>query len=273
MFLIDGQPGESVPVQDRGLAYGDGLFETIAVRDGRLEFWHRHLTRLSEGATRLGIPVPAPELLLAEARALTGTTARGVLKLILTRGEGGRGYRPPAMQDVQPRRILGLYPWPEQAEDAAPFNVRLCTTRLSCNPLLAGIKHLNRLEQVLARQEWSDVQIQEGLMLDTQARMISGTMMNVFIVRHGRVFTPDLSECGIAGIVRQRVLELAVAMGLTPQIGTLSLPEVEQADELFFTNSVLGLRTAARFGAYEYSATLADKLAVALQAARVSEAV
>ncbi len=164
--LIDGVPAERIGVRDRGLQYGDSLFETIAVVDGRPRNWEAHMERLGSGARRLSLPLPPPGLLLEELRRVSRGEGRCVVKLILTRGEGGRGYRPP--QAAPGHRILLHAPWPDYPPGRFEegIQVRLCTTRLGRNPALAGLKHLCRLEQVLARAEWSEPEIAEGLMLD-----------------------------------------------------------------------------------------------------------
>lgn len=245
--LINGQPADSVSVTNRGLHYGDGLFETIAVCDGELLCWNEHLQRLLRGCERLHLPVPESALLLAEAQSLCAESGRAVLKIIMTRGEGGRGYAPaPA---ANPNRLLLRYPWPDHpsVNRHDGVRVRLCATRLGSNPRLAGIKHLNRLEQVLARSEWDDPAIAEGLTCDTQARVIEGTMSNLFLVRGRRLQTPDLSECGIAGIVRKRILDMAAGLDLTAEETEIRVDDLAGADEVFLCNSIIGLWPVRRF--------------------------
>jgi 4-amino-4-deoxychorismate lyase len=239
--LVNGEPAEVIPVTDRGLLYGDGVFETIAIRDGRPGHWPRHMHRLHAGCARLGMQPFASALLAAEAESIIDETDHGVLKLIVTRGSGGRGYRVPESADCT--RIMQLHPWPDYPAACSQQGVRarLCETRLGRNPSLAGIKHLNRLEQVLARQEWDDADIREGLLLDTAGNLVEGTMSNVFIVSGGVLMTPDLSQCGVAGIMRTLVLELAEQRGLDPQIVRIGQEALVQADEVFLTNSLIGI--------------------------------
>lgn len=224
---------------DRGLHYGDGLFETIKVEDGSPEFWDRHLARLAEGCERLGIAAPEGDTLRREARRLCAGDRRSVLKIIVTRGAGGRGYRPP--ERPVPTRILSRHPWPDHAPAAwrEGVVVRVCTTRLATQPLLAGIKHLNRLEQVMARREWDDPVIGEGLMLDTDGFVVDGTMSNLFIVAGGRLATPDLSLSGVAGVMRAVVLEAAAKLKVPAEVTRLTLDRVRAADEAFLTNSLI----------------------------------
>jgi len=239
--LIDGIPAVVVPAADRGLQYGDGLFETIAVVDGRPCLWDRHLARLRAGCVRLAIPLPDPDLLQAEVLALAKGQGRAVLKLIVTRGEGGRGYRPP--HPARPRRILRLHPWPDHppAWRSAGVRVRYCRTRLGHQPLLAGLKHLNRLEQVLARAEWDDPDIGEGLMLDLDGTVVEGTQTNLFALTAGRLVTPLLDRCGVNGVVRQVVIETAWMQGLAVEEARLTPVELARADALFLTSSLAGL--------------------------------
>ncbi|HHH36012.1 MAG TPA: aminodeoxychorismate lyase [Gammaproteobacteria bacterium] len=238
--LINGEERAALDVHDRGLHYGDGLFETVAVVNGRMPLWSRHMARLTEGARRLGIPVPAPAVLASEAQRLCGDASRAVLKILLTRGSG-RGYRPPA--SVEPRRLLFRYSWPagHGLHAGRAVTVRICNLRLGHNPALAGIKHLNRLEQVLARSEWDDDHIAEGLLLDETDHVIEGTQSNLFIVRDGRLLTPDLSRCGVAGVMRGLVMEEAPRLGIPCVETSLRLADVLESDEVFLCNSLAGI--------------------------------
>lgn len=241
MFLLNGEPAHCIDPADRGLQYGDGLFETLEVRRGRPLFLDRHLRRLALGCRRLMIPMPDADLLEAEALSLAAGKEAAVLKLIVTRGSGGRGYRQPDV--IQPTRLFSLHPYPDYPShyQAEGIVVDFCLQRLSCNPTLAGIKHLNRLEQVLARAEWADDSRQEGLMLDSLDRVVEGTMSNLFIVKNGALLTPSLADCGVAGIVREWILTFASAEGISSVEADITVDEVLAADEAFVTNSVIGI--------------------------------
>ena len=239
LTLVNGRESAGIALTDRGLLYGDGLFETIAVRDGRGELWVRHLERLAAGCGRLGITMPDPELLVEEvARAAAGD--RSVAKIILTRGPGTRGYR--TDENSVPTRVVQGLPWPQHPPEAARsgVTVRWCETRLARQPRLAGLKHLNRLEQVLARAEWRD-ETTEGLMCDTGGLVIEGTMSNLFLVYEGVLTTPDLSESGVAGVMRAEILAQARALGIPVAIRAVTPAMVREARELFLTNSLIGL--------------------------------
>lgn len=238
---VNGLATSLVDVADRGFQYGDGLFETFLVHLGRPVFWQAHLKRLERGCTRLGFPFPAPELLRREAEMACAGQAQGVLKLQLTRGRGGRGYALPAQ--VEPTRVVSLYPLPARLKEIRQQGVRvcLCRTRLGINPDLAGIKHCNRLEQVLARSEWEDASVYEGLMCDVEGLLVEGTMTNLFWRQAETLLTPKLDRCGVAGIVRAWVIERAFEWGLPVQEVQVGPEALAEAEEVFLTNSVIGV--------------------------------
>ena len=240
-MLINGQASEQISVDDRGLLYGDGLFETLAVVSGRPCLWAPHMRRLETGCRRLGLPRPDAELLWEESHRVIPQHAAGVLKILVTRGRGPRGYRPPG--DPLPTRILqfALQPGDADPPPASGVKVRYCSIRLGRNPALAGIKHLNRLEQVMARAEWEDPKIAEGLMLDTEGLVVEGTMSNLFLVRNGGLATPRLDRCGVAGIMRARVIALARGLGIPVEETDLRPPDVSAANGAFLCNSLIGL--------------------------------
>lgn len=224
---------------DRGFAYGDGVFRTLLVREGQPLDWQRHYRKLSYDCGRLGIPCPDSELLLSDIRRLCDHGSAGI-KLVVTRGEGRRGYAVPA--PVKPMRVALRFELPDYPPQFAAEGVRLhlCALRLAEQPLLAGIKHLNRLENVLARMEWNDPGIAEGLLLDAHGRVIECTASNLFI-RCGRtLLTPALELCGVAGVTRERIIELAPSLGYAVEIADFWLPQLLQADEAIICNSLYG---------------------------------
>lgn len=249
--LVNGVAAETVSVRDRGFQYGDGLFETIAVHRGAPLLWERHIQRLLAGALRLGMSPPEAALLRAEADQLCRGVERSVLKIILTRGTATRGYRPDA--SAATTRVLSLSPWPEYPPSwsAAGVVVRLCQTRLAAQPRLAGLKHLNRLEQVLARAEWGD-DYAEGLMSDESGNVIEGTVTNVFLVEAGALHTPEVIRCGVDGVMRGAVLELAAGLGIACRVGLVTSTQLERANEVFLTNSLIGLWPVQRIEKRSY---------------------
>jgi len=238
-ILVNGREDGRLDPGDRGLQYGDGLFETMSVRDGHARFVGWHLERLVEGARRLALPLPDPARLQDEI-ARAWPVGRGVVKVVWTRGVGDRGYRPPA--DPEPTCIVAGHEWPawQPAVWSEGVCLRYCRTRLARNPLLAGIKHLNRLEQVLARAEWDDEQIAEGLMLDNLGHVISGTRSNLFAVIAGQLVTPPVDQCGVAGIMRRAVCAWARDHA-SPVVERVVRPdELDDASELMVTNALIG---------------------------------
>lgn len=256
MFLLNGQPTDNLTLTDRGLHYGDGLFETIAVIDGVPLCWEKHLDRLLLGCKRLNIPFHDIHALETEVTILCKNIEHSVLKIIITSGIGSRGYRRHA--NIQPTRFLAIYPWPEYPKSNMylhGINARSCSARLGDNVTLAGIKHLNRLEQVLARNEWNDINTIEGIMLDNNNHVISGTMSNLFLIYDNKkLLTPNISSCGIAGVVRQCILEQCKDFGYTSTVLQLSLEDIYAAKEMFFCNSILGILPVAKLEEYAFSA-------------------
>jgi 4-amino-4-deoxychorismate lyase len=241
MILVNGVEVDHIPVNDRGFQYGDGLFETIEVIESQPVFLDQHLLRLSAGCLKLNIPIPSINQLTDEIYRVCKYSKQGVLKIIITRGRGGRGYRQP--EAIQPTRVISLHPFPEYPATHAKQGIiaRFCDTRLGLNPTLAGIKHLNRLEQIMARAEWDDPVIQEGIMLDSNNHVIEGTMTNLFYVKDSIIYTSLLTLSGVAGIVRGVIKELIAENNLTLIEHDYGKEALLTADEAFVCNSIIGL--------------------------------
>ncbi|QOD91831.1 aminodeoxychorismate lyase [Lysobacter sp. CW239] len=235
-IFIGTEPVSVVPPDDRALAYGDGLFETMRAHRGTVPWWDRHWARLQRGAQRLRLALPSQAQVRDEAaRLLAGTD--GVLKLFVSRGCGGRGYALPA--DPVPTWLLSLHPVPRPVSG---LTLRWCDTRLAIQPVLAGIKHGNRLEQVLARAEWDDgVAADEGLMRSTVGDVVCATAANLFLLQDGQWRTPPVDRCGVAGVCRQWMLD---TFDVEPV--RLSVADVETADAVVLTNAVRGILPVAR---------------------------
>lgn len=240
-MLIDGLASSTLPADDRGLAYGDGLFETMRMANGSVPLLDLHLARLAAGCARLGLPCPGRELVELEIGQVAAGRAEGVVKLVLTRGSGGRGYEPPAV--VQPRRLIAWHPLPDYPRAAYRDGVRIaiCATRLGSNPALAGLKHLGRLEQVLASSEERPPDCAEGLMLNMDDRIVEGIRSNLFVVRDGRIETPRLDASGVAGVMRAAVIDDSQSTA-GPVVETdLDVDALLGADEVFLTSSIFGI--------------------------------
>jgi 4-amino-4-deoxychorismate lyase len=240
LWLVNGQ-STGVDPADRGLAYGDGLFETMASHDGHIRWLDLHLDRLEEGCRRLEIPAPSRALLTKEIAAHNAKEGRAVVKLIVTRGPGTRGYLPP--EPATPTRVLAISAWPDfpDAYHQTGIGMKVCQLRLGESPALAGIKHLCRLEQVMAQLELRGHPVQQGLLLDTSDHVVGGTSSNLFAVQHGELATPTLARCGIKGVMRRAVLEAARTLGIRAAERDLTLADVSAADELFVTNALFGI--------------------------------
>lgn len=239
-FLINGSRDGCLTPWDRGFAYGDGVFRTLGVRQGVPRCWERHYRKLNDDCNALGIVCPSEETLLADIRSLCGADEDVAVKIVVTRGESARGYAVPPL--AQPTRVVLKSPLPSYPAQSfsAGVNLHLCQLRLSLQPRLAGIKHLNRLENVLARMEWVDTQIADGLLLDVSGHVIECTMSNLFMRTGSLLTTPDLSQCGVAGVTRQRIMELAPQLGYRVEIANFGLQELWRADEVIICNSLYG---------------------------------
>ncbi|AAZ97498.1 4-amino-4-deoxychorismate lyase [Thiobacillus denitrificans ATCC 25259] len=246
MILVNGEANACVDAHDRGLAYGDGVFRTLRTEAGEPLWWADHYAKLRADCAALALDCPAEDMLREDIRriALAGS---GVVKIIVTRGSGTRGYLP--ARGVATRIVMSAR-LPPHAAPGAPVDVRVrwCSLRLSRQPQLAGIKHLNRLENVLARAEWDDPDIFEGLLCDDAGAIIGGVMTNVFWVSAGELFTPDLGTCGVAGVARARVLRAAARRGLRARVERLPSAAILAADEVMICNSLIGVRRVARLG-------------------------
>jgi 4-amino-4-deoxychorismate lyase len=240
---VNGRPDGVLSPLERGLHYGDGLFETIACVGGRPRFLDLHVARLSAGCARLGIDFPARDELRREILEVAAGAPRSIVKVLLTRGPAmARGYGTTGAE--RPTRLTLRYAWEEEDPGlaAAGIRVRTAALRLAENPALAGLKHLNRLEQVLARRESPAGAFAEALMFSSGGRLISGVMSNVFLVEGGALRTPLLDRCGVAGIMRQVVLREAARAGMAAVEAVLTGADLERSRELFLTSAVIGLR-------------------------------
>jgi 4-amino-4-deoxychorismate lyase len=274
---VNGRAAQEVSVLDRGLHYGDGLFETIACIGGHPRFLPRHLRRLAAGCDRLGLTSTHAANLSREVCELAAGTHRAIVKVLVTRGTApARGY---ALTGTEMPVCIALrYAWP--VEDPAlreqGVRVRIATLRLGENPTLAGLKHCNRLEQVLARREWSDPDIGESLMFSSGGALISGTMSNVFLVHDSTLLTPRVDRCGVAGIMRELVLEAAAAEGLPAAERVLDAEDLAAAQEVFLTSALIGIRPVreldgVRLAAGPVTRRLQARLAPLLAAAAAAD--
>ncbi|MDX8384920.1 MAG: aminodeoxychorismate lyase [Gallionella sp.] len=247
-MLVNGKQQKLISIRDRGLLYGDGVFRTLLSSQGQALHWPLHYQKIQHDCAALGITCPGIAVLSAELNELLLQHPDAVLKLIVTRGQGRRGYTP--FTDTKPTHIWDVSERPELPPDASTFGVKVrwCQLRLGTQPRLAGVKHLNRLENVLAAEEVSEEGAKEGLLMDAADNVISGTRSNLFLVHGGALITPDLSSCGVSGVQRDRVFDWAAQHKIAVQVRDISQNEVLGADELFLVNSVIGLWPIGELG-------------------------
>ncbi|QLG88505.1 aminodeoxychorismate lyase [Chitinibacter bivalviorum] len=237
--LVNGVAAEHISLADRGLQFGDGVFRTIKVIDGTPIWWARHYAKLAADCERIGIVAPDAAVLLADLQLLAPT--HHALKIIITRGETARGYVAPL--DLQPNRIVQIAPLPAYSPQLRSEGVklRICRTRVSWQPALAGIKHLNRLDNVLARREWKDTSVFDGLMLDRDDHVIEGVMSNVLAMMDGVLCTPDLTQSGVAGVSRDIAIAAGDQLGIPSAVCKITLAQLGQASAVWVCNSLAGL--------------------------------
>lgn len=250
-YCVNGKLVSGIAPTNRGFAYGDGIFRTMRLLDGELQDWPLHYQTLVADCSKIQIVCPSAELLMQEfkyfmASASEEDTQFSIIKIIITRGEGARGYAPPAV--CEPTRVLIQSPLPNYPDEIYTNGVALysCQTRLAHQPILAGIKHLNRLENVLARAEHKDPRFFDGLLQDYDGHVIEAVSGNLFIRKEGVVMTPALDSCGVAGVMRQKILDWYRTQGQPVVIAPLSIEDVLQAEGVVIVNSVYGVLQVAQ---------------------------
>jgi len=239
--LINGKDCDQIEIFDRALQYGDGIFETIPIQNRKILCIDEHLDRLEKGCERIKISIPDKSIIKNEISSLIDTNDQAVIKIIISRGQGERGYKIP--DNIKPTRIISIFPWPDYSKEFSKSGIKtkVCSYRYSNNSVLAGVKHLNRLEQILARGEWSDNDIAEGIVMNSDNYVIEGTMSNIFCITDKILHTPDLSLCGIEGIVRDKIINLSNKFGFKIEIKKITLDFLLNAEEIFMCNSLIGI--------------------------------
>ena len=250
--LVNGIPESCIALSDRGFQYGDGTFTTLPVILGQPILLDQHIERLRRDSARLLISFPDESVLRSEIEAICRQSPDSILKIMLTRGIGGRGYQP--LLPGVTTRVLTTHPLPNYPETFRSTGIRLARSevKLGINPSLAGIKHMNRLEQVLARAACSDSEAQEFLMTDNENYVVEASMSNVFIARDSVLQTPLLDRCGVSGVMRAQVIHRALAMGLRVEQTKMRMEDIQQADEVFLTNSLFPIWPVRQFESHQY---------------------
>lgn len=261
---------ESIAIDDRAVQYGDGVFETIAVRDGRPRFWELHMQRLRHACKHLELTMPAENILERDLESALARTSINTnfctAKIIITAGSGQRGYRRP--RATKANALIGIFNSAPLGRNAYQGGVAtlLCTTIVASQPKLAGIKSLNRLEQIFARAEWDSDEFFEGLMADAGNRLICGTMTNMFAVRDNKISTPALDSAGVAGVMRQLVINLLADNGIECEETEISVSDLNKVDEVFISNSQIGVVPVRRCGKYQWPVGEATRSVMAMLA-------
>ncbi len=261
--LINGIASDFLSIDDRAIHYGDGLFETILCKGDKLYYWPQHFLRLQASAERLKIFCPPEQLLLDDIAILYEENSMQagqayVIKIILSRGVGKRGYKFP--DNTTANRLLMLSGVEAKhssllSEKLLSGKLFLCEQQVSINKNLAGIKHLNRLENVLARNEWHDDYI-DGLMLNANGYVIEGSMSNLFAIKDKQLFTPDLALSGVNGIVREVIMQIAREQGIDVIVDDLDIEALLAMDALFISNSLIGMKAVTVFSDVTYNNSL-----------------
>lgn len=258
--LINGVAADYLTVNDRVIHYGDGLFETILCDDNELYYWQQHFHRLRVSAQRLKITCPDESVLLDDIKQLVEKNRpvqACVIKIILSRGAGERGYRF-SKNNVSSRLVLlsDLDTGYSSilSKTLLSGELFICEQQVSINENLAGMKHLNRLENVMARNEWDDKQgrIIDGLMLNADRYVIEGTMSNLFGVKDRQLYTPGLERSGISGVMRDVVIKQADKHYLQVSVTDLRIEDLFEMDEIFITNSLIGMKRVTKLGNTTY---------------------
>jgi len=249
-LITDLDPAAQLPLDERALHYGDGLFETMLLSQGGIRFWDEHYQRLHTGAQSLAINCPDKDWLQHHLQPYINLGQQLIVKILLTRGSGGRGLQLP--ESCLSNLYLLHYPF-----DTSLINQTVkafySSILLPLNSQLAGIKHLNRLNYVLATDDLNKhPEYDDALLINESGQVIESIVHNLFFVRRTEVYTPDLDQSGVRGIMRQHIIKLLKRRGKTVKIGNYSRQDIESADECFLCNSVQGIRPLIKVGQRDY---------------------
>ncbi len=261
--LINGVASDYLTINDRSIHYGDGLFETILCSNNKLYYWSQHFQRLQDSAQQLKIACPQEQVLLDDITRLleenkpesgSASEVAWAIKIIVSRGAGERGYK--FSKNITSSRLVLLSSL--EAEHSSLLSQQLlsgelfiCKQQVSINENLAGLKHLNRLENVMARNEWNDKarnSFIDGLMLNANQHVIEGTMSNLFAIKDKQLFTPELNLSGVNGIMREMIIDLASKNNIKTSLINLTLDDLTAMDELFISNSLIAMKAVTKLG-------------------------
>lgn len=242
---------------DRGVAYGDGVFATMRTASSDMPagilFLDGHISRLLQSCERLSIKWHPSDLLIQQLILLAQQYPQHCIKLLLTRGVGGRGYQAPLSANVT--EVVSVHPIPEHYLDWQQSGISLASSPicLGRQPLLAGIKHLNRLEQVLIKSQPLHSTHQDWLVFDCDGNVIESSMANIFVVKNGHVFTPAITHAGVSGVMRETLIDTLLCQGLSVMATQLTLGDIQAADNIFITNSLFGIVDVTAIDDFQFS--------------------
>jgi len=234
---VNYQPVDSLSIQDRGLAYGDGLFTTAKIAHGHVEMFKAHLERLQTGCIALGINLPNFEQLAEQVNKAVQNYPLAVLKIMITAGAGGRGYSRLGVQQCNVIMMIFDFPQHYLSWQQEGINLGIAQCQLGLTNILSGIKHLNRLEQVMIRKELDQCDSDDLLVLDLNQQVVETSCANIFWCEKGVWFTPEITQAGISGLMRNKILKMVENITVIKT----GLPEFTQLDAAFICNSVMGL--------------------------------
>ena len=245
--IINGKEQSNISIFNRNFQYGDGLFETCVVNNNQILFWEKHLSRLDIGCRKLKIKNIEEEIWLKDIKKALSLTSKKncVLKLILSRGNSQRGYSYP--DDILQVRVV-IVSEMKNVQAKESFSLEYASSGYHSNPNLAGIKHCNRIEKILAR---SSLKRDEAIMLDENQNIISVTQGNIYFIFGQSLVTPKLDRCGVIGSRRSLILELAESIELNVEEGNVSMNDAKKADEAFISNSIMGIQSVNSIEEYQ----------------------
>lgn len=252
MYLVNGIKRTELSIADRSFQYGDGCFTTMLVKDGKVQLWLYHKERLQLSLARLGIKEPDWAKLQEWLVEVQGSQTLCGIKILISRGQGGRGYGSDGCNDTQV--VISCFDFPKPYLDWAETGIDLaiCKTQLGHNPLLAGLKHNNRLEQVLIKQELSQLNAIDGVVCGIDGNVVETSVANLFWVRDKVLYTPATIFAGVDGVMKRHVLSLTESMGLCYKVVTWPIEQLLAVDEVFITNSLMQVVPVNRIGSQAF---------------------